>query len=312
MNHFVELIISPVGVTFLTFALLGLLLVIYGIMRGKATKRKSILQRLLKKPVSRGLLDEWLDKLKFLNKSEQVLDQQLSVLDMKIKARTFTKARILAAFLGVLLALYLKNWLAVLPLAFISIQFPTMVVHLRVNRQLKAFNDQVLESFQIFITDYTTTRSVHKTLMNIIPKLRDPLRKEYERLSRRLNSGVAVETAFMEFAERTQNKWIMIFSQMIITYYRQGGDFSEHLMKITQSIVGEKILEEQNSTELATVSTLNYILNALTPLAFVVNRWINPGDAAIFTDTTSGKMIVFFVCISTIISLLIGRRMSTQ
>lgn len=299
---------SPLFLTITIFVLLGIIMIVYGILGARIDRKKTILHRFSKKAEGKSFLDDWLDVIKFVRKSEEKIDLQLSILDMKVSGRTFTKLKLAAAFVGIAFSLYMKNWMIIVPMILISIQFPLMVVDLRVKRRLKVFNDQVLEAFQVFITDYTTSQSVQKTLINIIPKLRDPLKKEFERLSRNLHSGVPIEEAFMEFAERTQNKWVMIFSQMIITYYRQGGDFAEHLMKITRSITGEKILEEQNSTELASVSILNYVLNALVPIAYIMNRWMNPQDAAIFTETSSGRMIIFGITISTLISLMMGKK----
>jgi len=198
----------------------------------------------------------------------------------------------------------------VIPTCLICASLPVTYVEMKVNKKIKLFNDQVLEAFQFFITDYTTTKSVQKAIVNICPKLKYPLRREFELLARKLNSGADVEESFLNFAERTQNKWITIFCQMMITYFRNGGDFTPHLLSITQNITNEKILSEQNNTELSSLRWINIMMNALVPVAYISNRFINPQNARVFIDTPTGKILIFVVVMGCLISLYLGKKIS--
>ncbi len=293
--------------------LLGVAFIVYGYLGSVQEKRKTILARLKRNKFSRkkeGKLDQLLNTIPSIVDTEKRLDTQLSILDVNYSARTFTKLKILAAICGVLLAIYLKNPLVVIPLAVIFVNIPTTFIEFKVNKKLKLFNDQVLEAFQLFISDYTTTKSVQKTIVAICPKLKYPLRKEFERLGRMLNSGATAEESFTEFARRTQNKWTMIFAQMMITYFRNGGDFTPHLMNITRSITSEKILDEQNTTELSSIRLVNICMNILVPIAYITNKFLNPEHARVFTDTPTGRVIIFGVVISSAVSLYLGKKIT--
>jgi len=129
-------------------------------------------------------------------------------------------------------------------------------------------------------------------------------------LARKLNSGEPVEECFVEFAERTQNKWTLIFAQLMITYFRNGGDFTEQLLNITKNITNEKILDQTNTTELSSMRLINIAMNALVPVVYISNRILNPQDAKVFVDTEIGRIIIFGVVIACCVSLYIGKKVT--
>lgn len=311
MDKIISFVSSPLNIAYLVFIILGVSLMVYGVAGATIERRKNILQRISEDhQFQHGFIDKMIDKIPFLVKREEKLDKQIAVLDVPYKARTFTKLELACAMLAIAASIHFKNALVVIPLTVIFVNAPITFIEMKVSKRVRLYNDQVLEAFQTFITDYTTTKSVQKTIVNICPKLKYPLRKEFERLGRKLNSGEPIESCFVTFAERTQNKWTMIFSQMMITYFRNGGDFTPHLLNITKNITSEKILVEQNNTELSSMRMMNIAMNALVPIAYVSNRVINPDNARVFVDTPTGKIIMFGVVLGSLISLYMGKKIS--
>lgn len=296
----------------LSFVLLGILLVLFGILNARAQRKKSVLGELLKqnRQAKKNIVDKLLDRIPYIVEKERKLDAQISVLNVKYKARVFTLLELLGVVLAVIVSIYLKNVLIVVPMAIIGFIVPVSFVEIKIRKKFKMFDDQILEAFQLFITEYTTIGNVQKTITNICPKIKYPLRNEFERLGRKLNSGEPVEECFLDFAHRTNNTWTMVFAQMMITYFRTGGDFVPHLYSITENINNEKLLAEQNSTELSSLRIVNMVLNALVPVAFVISRVINPEDTKVFTTTFAGKAIIFGVVIGCLISLVVGKKIT--
>jgi len=292
------------------FFILGALFIVYGILGRTIERRKTVLLQHSEKRVRRALLDVFLDRFSSLVREEEKLDGKIAVLGINYTARTLTKTRISGGMLGILFSILLQN-LYIVPLLFIlGVTLPTTIIEAKANKRIRLYNSQILEALQIFITDFTTTQSVQKTIVDICPKLKSPLRQEFELLARRLNSGVNADEAFLMFASRTHNKWTMIFSQMMITYFRNGGDFTPHLLNITKSITDEKVLAEQNHTELSSLRLVNLAMNALVPLVFGINWAINEDAARIFTETEAGRLIILFVVISSFISLYFGKKIT--
>lgn len=293
------------------FFVLGVLLVCYGILGGIIERRNTILARVTEKRIYKGLLDATLDRISFVVRAEVELDKKIAVLGVEYNARTLTKARLLGAIIGLFFSVLLQNLYIVPILLIIGGSLPVTIMEMKAHKRMRVYNNQILEALQIFITEFTTIQSVQKTIVDICPKLKDPLRKEFELLARRLNSGINADEAFLAFANRTQNKWTMIFSQMMITYFRNGGDFTPHLLNITRSITDEKVLAEQNHTELSSLRLVNLAMNALVPVVFGINWVINPDTATVFTETDAGRLIILFVVIGSFISLYFGKKITS-
>lgn len=311
MINYIKVILSaPLSLGYILFVLLGLLFVVYGRIGASIEKRRSILGDMTTNKQAVGFLDLLLNKIPFIVRYEENLDKRLDLLELNYTARKLMKVKIAFGFSGVLLAIHLRNAMAVIPLVIIFINVPTTFIEMRVKKRLHLYDEQILESFQLFISEFTTTKSVQKTIVAISPKLNYPIRKEFERLGRKLNSGESPESCFMDFAERTENKWTMIFSQMLITYFETGADFSDQLLNITTNITDEKILEQQNDTELSSIRLTNIVMNALVPVAYIAARIINPEDSRVFVETPTGKFIMFGVVMAILISLTLGQKIS--
>ena len=55
---------------------------------------------------------------------------------------------------------------------------------------------------------------------------------------------------------------------------------------------------------------INIVMNALVPVVYISNRFINPTDAKIFVETGVGKGIIFGVVIACSISLYLGKKIT--
>lgn len=295
-----------------TLSIVGVLLVMFGLIyNSKASKRTILSAEITKKIERKTILDKILDKLIFIRKSEEKIDIMLSVLDIQNKTpRSITKMRIFWGLLGILVGILLRNIMAMPLIAAVAFNIPMYLMNRNMQKRRMVYNDQILEALQIFVTDYTTTKSVQKTLENTCAKIKRPLRTEFERLARRLHSGIPVNECFLDFAKRTQNQWITFFAQVMMMYYRNGGDFVPHLTGIVRTMSSEKLIEEQNNTELAGLKTMNMVLVALFPVAFIVSVLFSPDTVRVFTETGAGRMIIFFSIAGCLFSLFLGQKIA--
>jgi len=288
----------------------GFLLMFYGFLSGKNQRPRSVLSVKKKRKVgSPGLFDNLLDKIPLIKKSEEKIEIALSVLDMQdANPRTITKTRMVYGFVGLAIAILLRNIMVVPLLVFVFAFIPIVFLNRKLKKRRSLYNEQVQEALQVFVTDYTTTKSVQKTLENVCLKVKRPLRGEFERLVRRLNSGVPANDCFLEFSKRTQNQWIVFFSQVMMMYFRNGGDIVPHLTGIVRTMSTEKLIEEQNNTELAGLKNINFALVLLFPVVFVISVLVSPDTVRIFTETMPGRMIVFFSVAGCLFSLFVGQK----
>ena len=51
-------------------------------------------------------------------------------------------------------------------------------------------------------------------------------------------------------------------------------------------------------------------MNILVPIAYITNKFLNPEHARVFTDTPTGRVIIFGVVISSAVSLYLGKKIT--
>lgn len=296
------------------FALLtSLTIFVYAYFYRKEEQKKTILRKRYANALEEPqipIIDQVLNKLHFLCKSEARLDKNLKVLDLNYNARTITKVQLSTIFIALLIALYINNIVAIIPLSIMFWLFPKFYITAKMKKRVSEIDDLILEAFQLFIGEYVSHNSVRLAITNICPKLQGVTKKKFEALSRRINSGVDISECFIRFSEETQSKWTMLFSQMMITYFRTGGDFVPHLLNISKTIANQKVMKEKNNTEVALMKTINIFLNISVPIAFVGMRIFAPKQIDVFLYDPAGKKILLGIIIVCFISLLLGKKVS--
>ena len=307
----------PIIVFYVLIALMGVTLILVGHFVNKWNKSKmttasntiNVKKKIVKKE-KRLDFDKFLDKFWFVIDAEKRITPTIKISTLPITARTITKARIWMVIIAIIFSLLLKNAFIVIPISIMLYQIPFSLVKRKANKREAIFGEQLLENFQMFVTDFTSTRNVQETVYNMSKKSKEPLRSEWTLLNANLSSGVSPEQSFVTFADRIGNKWARIFAQIMISYYNTGTSFSEQLMSLTTKMTDEKVAIQENQTEISSMRTLVVILNLCVPVCYIFNRIVQPDTAKIFTDTTSGRMIIFAITLMCMLSLWLSKKIA--
>lgn len=293
------------------WVLLGIGIMLFVNSKHQIDKRKNILSRLTKKEVlDRSGFDRFLDRFEFIKKQEEQYTKTIKMIQDKHPARYYTKLSIFCVLLGIGFSLYMNNLYIVLPLTIVTYQAPGLWLEIKLNSRLKKYDKQILSFLQSFITEYTTIKNVHNTLVKVLDTLETPLKPQIELLVNELNSGITPEEAFQGLSDRSSNKNLLIFSQLMIMHYKYGSQFIDEVSKTIQNIRDESMMKEENATELSMVRMANIVLNLSTPIFYIVVKYINPQDSLVYTTTSDGKKIILFVVCTSLFSLIMGNRMS--
>lgn len=300
---------------YLSLVVIGILLVIMGNTISKKEKTRMFIEAsAIKKEKTKKKklldLDAWLDKQWFIESAEKDMESVIQTSALKITPRTITKARLWMLVFSCLFCMLLKNVFILIPVAIMLYQIPLSLVKSRAKKREQIFGEQLLENFQMFVTDFTSTKNVQQTVYNMSKKTSEPLKSEWTLLNANLSSGVTPEQSFVAFADRTGSKWARIFAQIMISYYNTGTSFTEQLMSLTEKMTNEKIAIQENQTEISSMIILNTVLNICVPVVYIFNRIVQPETAAIFTDTTSGRFIILGVTMACMSSLWLARKIA--
>jgi len=283
------------------------LLIALGIMVVVKSRKNNILNKYLNVK-KEGLIDKILDKIKFINELEERNKLKLDLIGSKISARSFTKTLFLLVFIiGVGLTSIIGNILALPFLLIICYLLPNIVLDLITKRKKLKMEEQLGVAIRFFKTEYITTKSIPISIQNIIPKLSNPIKKEFEKLLREILTG-RIEDAFNNFARRLDNKFAYVFAKLIISQSSKGAEFGEYLITVSEDITEEQTFYKENLTELAMSRFVNIALNVVLLLSvFLV--YVIPGVKVFFTSQ-KGQAVVLFAIISSFVSILLGFKLS--
>lgn len=298
---------------FLLIFLIGVLLLIISIIEIQNEKKKSVLKKYIKTTRnSDNFFDNWLNSQEFIIKWEERNEQKFALLSNIITPRKLTKLTIYSITFGVLFSLLLQNIL-ILPLSLgICYYIPTLYLDLLVKNKKGKIEGQLGVAIKFFTTEFTTTRSVIVALQNIIPKLPYPIKTEFEKLTRELNSGTSPKDSLLNFSKRLDNKFSYVFSKLLISYFNDGTEFGEHLVRLSQDISTAQIQHKEIRSELSMVRTTNFILNGVVLFSILIIFVLFPSKSIYFKSSTTGQSLMTLVIFNSFISMYLGFRLENK
>lgn len=277
-------------------------------------------QMQMKKKVSETLIltktysrkKDWLEKLiennKYLSKLSVDLDEKISICGFEnITSYDVIRKSFIYAGIGIGIGTFILNPFAVILFIIIGFSIPIININDKVQEQLKKMDKQILKAIQSFLNEYQKTQNVVEILETICPKLDYPIKAEFERLLRLLNSGVKLEDALYNFARRLKNEWIYLFVNALIINKEKGSDITEVLMRTITKISNREIVQSEKDMETFSGRILNRVIMLTVPAAFVAVLLIRPEAKDLFFHTMQGKIVINVAVIFCIIGFVINR-----
>ncbi|HEY8400148.1 MAG TPA: type II secretion system F family protein [Cytophagaceae bacterium] len=259
---------------------------------------------------SHDLVDKLIAAIPLVKNYVLNLEQSLAYVNKKIHPKTIIKTQLILIGISALFSIYFRNAYLFLPLSFLFLWIPAMIVQELKSRAIDKYDSQMLEMIQIFAAELAASQSVVKALEGTARKVRPPLKYEFDRLVIAINSGKSPSLAFNDLNQRIKNKWLRMMSLLILMYYERGGDLLPHIIRLSEDIINEKLITQKNRTELATMRFANTVINASLPLFLILNLLFNSKGMEFFRETTTGRIALTAAIILSLASFLITQRIT--
>lgn len=272
----------------------------------------SLLEKYLGENNNMTKIDKILNKIGFVNTFENYCSTKFYILNYKITARTITKITISSIFIGLLFALVIKNIIVIPFIIMVGIISPQLYFSILKTKEKNKIEEQLGHAIRFFRTEYTTTNNVPIALQNIIPKLQDPLKSHFEKLSQEINYGINPKTALIEFKNNVQNKFATIFANLLITHFEKGTDFGDKIISISTRINSTQLRYKENRSELATMRITNYILNGALFASIIIIYFFAPEWGLVYKNTVEGQMLMTLFILNGFSSIILGFKISDK
>ncbi|QUH21987.1 type II secretion system F family protein [Alkaliphilus sp. B6464] len=256
----------------------------------------------------KDFIEEMIIRNKHLNKLAIDLEEKISICGFEdTTAYDIVKKSFIYAGIGTAIGIFILNPVAVLLFMIVGFVIPIIGLNDKVESQLKKMDKQILKAIQSFLNEYQKTQNIAEILEAICPKLEYPIRAEFERLLRLINSGMDLEDALYDFAKRMSNEWIYLFINALVINKENGSDITDVLMRTITKISNREIVQSEKDMEIFSGKILNRILMLTVPAAFVTVLILRPEAKDLFFHTTQGKMVINASVVLCIISFIINR-----
>lgn len=256
---------------------------------------------------NKNFLEKLIDKNKYLNKLAMELDVKISMCGMEITSYQIIQKAFVYSLIGIALGIFILNPLAILLFAVIGFAIPIININDKVHTQFKKIDKQILKAIQLFLNEYQKTQNISEVLESICPRLDYPIRSEFERLLRRINSGVHFRVALNEFANRLKNEWIYMFVNALIMNKENGSEIVDVLMKTLTRIANKEVVQNEKDMETFSGRILNKMMILTVPATFVLVLIARPEAQELYFHTVQGKMVINVAVILCAISFVITR-----
>jgi tight adherence protein B len=183
---------------------------------------------------------------------------------------------------------------------FFGLALPWLFLSFKRKRRLKAFKAQLADTLQLMAGSLSAGLSLAQSVDTVVREGTDPMAAEFRRALVETRLGVEIEEAMMGIADRMQSvdfEWVV----MAIRIQRSvGGNLSELLNKVAETIREREYLERQVLTLSAEGRLSVWILGGLPPGFMAYLLVANPSYIApMFSNPLGWAMLIIMAVLLT-------------
>lgn len=311
MNGFVStvyIIVISILFVILTFLLSVILL-------ERFLKEKLIVQKRIKKfwgkqiksdivkPKAKKIKKEI--KLKF----SQKFASQLKTAGILMRVEEFATIWILSSFVpSGIIALITGNAGVALLFAVIGIILPPAYIKKQKKKRVAAFENQLSDALVIICNCLRSGLTISQAFENIADEMPEPISKEFSAVCTEIKYGSTLEKALNSLSERIGSDDLMLTVTAINIQRQVGGNLSEILQNISDTIKSR--IKLKNEIKVMTASgRASGIIIGLLPIGIGIMIFLlNPEYMLAFVETSIGKIMLCVGAVMEIIGFLVIKK----
>jgi tight adherence protein B len=226
----------------------------------------------------------------------KLLTTELSLAGIRLRAEEFITIWALSAFLPTGITLLLGvDWTVALGLLILGIALPYVFVRGAKAKRLALFEQQLSDALVIMGNCLRTGLSFQQAINSIARDMPEPISKEFSRVSKEVQLGVTLDKALENMVERLGSKDFMLIVAAVLIQRQVGGNLSEILDGISDTIRERIKIKASLKVLTATGRTSGFIIGLLPVFLMLVLMLINPPYIRSFFESTLG---IALLCIA--------------
>lgn len=245
---------------------------------------------------------------KYLNKISGILTQA----HILMKPMEFLLISVLAAAVMLLLGLLIfKNPILAFIFGILGFFLPRVQISMARDKRSKSLNNQLPEFLNVLSNALRAGLSLNQAIDSAAQEMQDPIKWEFQKVLRDNNLGRPLEDALNDMVKRTGDEDIEMFVSAVNIQRQVGGNLSEVLEMIADTIRARVKLKGEVRT-MSAQSKMSGLIIGFLPLgiAFAISA-INPGYLNPMFQETLGQIILIIAGVMMVAGGYLLKKIST-
>ena len=255
------------------------------------------------------ILSNLIPNVNFSDKHRKKLELQLIRSDIPITVDELLVVKILSSVSFSFLTYAVLRDLIITVFIFVLIwNIPKMIISHRKKERINTFNQQLNEGTMIISNSLKAGYSFLQAIASVSEETKDPFAKEFKKLLKEMSLGISEEVALRNMLNRMESKDLLLIVNAILIQKDIGGNLSEILDNIADTIRERQKVQNELKT-LTAQGKLSGFIVMLIPFFLGITIYLLNRDYMILLFTTPlGIGMIIVALVNQILGLIIIKK----
>ena len=245
-------------------------------------------------------------------KRMEKVEEELYSVGIKMPVETFLMLWIsITVVIPILVYLIFHNIFLCLIVAFAIAFIPVMVIQKKKKKRKSDLESQLVDAISVLVNALRAGHSFQMAMNTISRDMEEPISGEFGRVFRETQRGLTLEDSLNQMVERTGSEDLGIMCTAIIIQRQVGGNLSEVLENISETIQERISLRGEIKAKTASGRISGYIVGALPLLILGAISVINPGYVSLLFKEGPGHIMLIVSVVMEVIGFLVIKKVVT-
>lgn len=238
------------------------------------------------------------------------IESELQRAGIPLRGSEFVVLNILSVAAGAVLGWLISGGAAVaaFALATLGAIMPSVYVRMRKQKRLAQFDRQIPDALTVISNSLRAGYSFLQSMEMVSREMKPPISAEFARVLREMNLGSTTETALMNLVKRVPSDDIDLVVTAVIIQRQVGGNLSEILDTISETIRQRIKIRGDLRTLTAQGRTSGIIISLLPVALCLLLSVINPEYISLLFGHPLGRVLLGYAVISQLIGIAMIRK----
>ncbi len=270
-------------------------------------KKKARKSSLVKRAVD-GVGKDSVQKKKLMD----TIFNELILADIMLRPEEFCLIWIVLTFVPAgLAALFQMGLMPAATLAVIGAFLPIVFIKIKKGKRIKAFEAQLGDTLIMMCNGLRSGFSFQQTMENVANDMPAPIGMEFGKVCNEIRYGATMEEALNNMVDRVKSPDLMLVVSAVLIQRTTGGNLSEILTTISQTIRDRIKIKGEISSITAQGRMSGLIIGALPICIAAVLMVVNPDYMSTFFTTGAGNVMLAVSIIMEVLGFFAIRKVVT-